>query len=356
MTHENTRQVKVGNVLIDGGAPVAIQSMSTFNPVNTEYAAAQINALHEAGADIVRVAVPDKKAAEALKALREKVSVPLVADIHFDYRLAITAMESGIDALRINPGNIGKMENVIKVVDMAKKVHIPIRVGINAGSLPEKILDEFGGHPTAEGMVEGALTHVRILEQEGFRDIVISVKSSDVPMMVKANRILADKVEYPLHLGVTEAGTLYRGTVKSAIGIGSLLLDGIGDTVRISLTDDPLKEVRAAKEILSSVGIQQYGPVLISCPTCGRTQVNLIDMAKEVEEKIKRFKKPIKVAVMGCAVNGPGEAREADFGIAGGVGSGLVFRKGKVIRSVPENELIDALMEEIEKFETEGEN
>ena len=328
MTHENTRQVKVGNVLIGGGAPVAIQSMSTFNPVNTE----------------------------ALKALREKVSVPLVADIHFDYRLAITAMESGIDALRINPGNIGKMENVIKVVDMAKKVHIPIRVGINAGSLPEKILDEFGGHPTAEGMVEGALTHVRILEQEGFRDIVISVKSSDVPMMVKANRILADKVEYPLHLGVTEAGTLYRGTVKSAIGIGSLLLDGIGDTVRVSLTDDPLKEVRAAKEILSSVGIQQYGPVLISCPTCGRTQVNLIDMAKEVEEKIKRFKKPIKVAVMGCAVNGPGEAREADFGIAGGVGSGLVFRKGKVIRSVPENELIDALMEEIEKFETEGEN
>lgn len=356
MTHENTRQVKVGNVLIGGGAPVAIQSMSTFNPVNTEYAAAQINALHEAGADIVRVAVPDKKAAEALKTLREKVSVPLVADIHFDYRLAITAMESGIDALRINPGNIGKMENVIKVVDMAKKVHIPIRVGINAGSLPEKILDEFGGHPTAEGMVEGALTHVRILEQEGFRDIVISVKSSDVPMMVKANRILADKVEYPLHLGVTEAGTLYRGTVKSAIGIGSLLLDGIGDTVRVSLTDDPLKEVRAAKEILSSVGIQQYGPVLISCPTCGRTQVNLINMAKEVEEKIKRFKKPIKVAVMGCAVNGPGEAREADFGIAGGVGGGLVFRKGKVIRSVPENELIDALMEEIEKFETEGEN
>ena len=256
----------------------------------------------------------------------------------------------------IFPGLILSASMPDSIAVMAKKVHIPIRVGINAGSLPEKILDEFGGHPTAEGMVEGALTHVRILEQEGFRDIVISVKSSDVPMMVKANRILADKVEYPLHLGVTEAGTLYRGTVKSAIGIGSLLLDGIGDTVRVSLTDDPLKEVRAAKEILSSVGIQQYGPVLISCPTCGRTQVNLIDMAKEVEEKIKRFKKPIKVAVMGCAVNGPGEAREADFGIAGGVGGGLVFRKGKVIRSVPENELIDALMEEIEKFETEGEN
>lgn len=355
MTHENTRQVKVGNVLIGGGAPVAIQSMSTFNPVNTEYAAAQINALHEAGADIVRVAVPDKKAAEALKALREKVSVPLVADIHFDYRLAITAMESGIDALRINPGNIGKMENVIKVVDMAKKVHIPIRVGINAGSLPEKILDEFGGHPTAEGMVEGALTHVRILEQEGFRDIVISVKSSDVPMMVKANRILADKVEYPLHLGVTEAGTLYRGTVKSAIGIGSLLLDGIGDTVRISLTDDPLKEVRAAKEILSSVRNPAVRAGSHFLPDLRPYTGQFDDMAKKWK-KDQKIQKPIKVAVMGCAVNGPGEAREADFGIAGGVGSGLVFRKGKVIRSVPENELIDALMEEIEKFETEGEN
>ena len=352
---ERTRQVHVGGVAVGGGAPVAIQSMSTFSPVDTEYAAAQINALHEAGADIVRVAVPDKKAAEALGALRAKVHVPLVADIHFDYRLALTAMESGIDALRINPGNIGKRENVVKVVEKAKEKHIPIRIGINAGSLPEEILDAWGEHPTAEGMVEGALSHVKILEEEGFHDIVISVKSTDVPMMVKANRLLHERVNYPLHLGVTEAGTLYRGTIKSAIGIGSLLLDGIGDTIRVSLTDDPLKEVKAAKEILSSVGIAQYGPVLVSCPTCGRTQVDLIDMAREVEERIAKFRKPVRVAVMGCAVNGPGEAREADFGIAGGKGSGLLFRKGKVIRSVPEAELIDALMEEIEKFENEGE-
>lgn len=350
-----TRQVNVGGVLVGGGAPVAIQSMSTFNPVDTEYAAAQINALHKAGADIVRVAVPDKKAAEALGKLREKVDVPLVADIHFDYRLALTAMESGIDALRINPGNIGGRDYVVKVTDMAKEKHIPIRIGINAGSLPAEVLDRYGGHPTAEGMVEGALSHVRILEEEGFRDIVISVKSSDVPMMVKANRLLAERVDYPLHLGVTEAGTLYRGTIKSAIGIGSLLLDGIGDTIRVSLTDDPLKEVSAAKEILSSVGIQQYGPVLISCPTCGRTQVNLIEMAKEVEARLQEIKAPIRVAVMGCAVNGPGEAREADFGIAGGKGTGLLFRKGKVLRSVPEERLIDELMQEIKQFESKGE-
>lgn len=350
-----TRQVNVGGVLVGGGAPVAIQSMSTFNPVDTEYAAAQINALHKAGADIVRVAVPDKKAAEALGKLREKVDVPLVADIHFDYRLALTAMESGIDALRINPGNIGGRDHVVKVTDMAKEKHIPIRIGINAGSLPAEVLDRYGGHPTAEGMVEGALSHVRILEEEGFRDIVISVKSSDVPMMVKANRLLAERVDYPLHLGVTEAGTLYRGTIKSAIGIGSLLLDGIGDTIRVSLTDDPLKEVFAAKEILSSVGIQQYGPVLISCPTCGRTQVNLIEMAKKVEARLQEIKAPIRVAVMGCAVNGPGEAREADFGIAGGKGTGLLFRKGKVLRSVPEERLIDELMQEIKQFESKGE-
>lgn len=349
-----TRQVRVGKVLVGGGAPIAIQSMSTFNPVDVSYAAAQINALGEAGADIVRMAVPNKQAAEALADLKKVTKVPLVADIHFDYRLALTAMESGIDALRINPGNIGKRENVIKVVSMAKEKQIPIRIGINAGSLPMHILNEHGGHPTAEGMVAGALEHVKILEEENFFDIVISVKATDVPMMVKANRMLSEKTIYPLHLGVTEAGTLYRGTIKSAIGIGTLLLDGIGDTIRVSLTDDPLKEVKAAKEILSSIGKQLYGPVMISCPTCGRTQVNLIKMAQIVEEKLQQFKKPIKVAVMGCPVNGPGEAREADFGIAGGKGCGLLFKKGKVIRSVPEEQLIDALMEEIEKFEKEG--
>lgn len=347
----HTRQVNVGGVRIGGGAPIAIQSMSTFSPIDTARAAAQINALGEAGADIVRVAVPDKKAAEALRDLRALTEVPIVADIHFDYRLALTAMEAGVDGLRINPGNIGRRENVVKVVEMARQTGTPIRIGINAGSLPQDLLDAAGGHPTAEGMVEGALRHVRILEEENFRDIVISVKSSDVPMMVRANRILAEQTEYPLHLGVTEAGTEYRGTVKSAIGIGALLLDGIGDTIRVSLTDDPLKEVRAAKEILSSLGIQQYGPVLISCPTCGRTQVNLIHIAQEVEERLKEFKSPLRIAVMGCAVNGPGEAREADFGIACGKGSGLLFSKGQVLRSVPENELIDALLDEIRRYE-----
>lgn len=347
----HTRQVNVGGVRIGGGVPIAIQSMSTFSPTDTARAAAQINALGEAGADIVRVAVPDKKAAEALRDLRALTEVPIVADIHFDYRLALTAMEAGVDGLRINPGNIGRRENVVKVVEMARQTGTPIRIGINAGSLPQDLLDAAGGHPTAEGMVEGALRHVRILEEENFRDIVISVKSSDVPMMVRANRILAEQTEYPLHLGVTEAGTEYRGTVKSAIGIGALLLDGIGDTIRVSLTDDPLKEVRAAKEILSSLGIQQYGPVLISCPTCGRTQVNLIHIAQEVEERLKEFKSPLRIAVMGCAVNGPGEAREADFGIACGKGSGLLFSKGQVLRSVPENELIDALLDEIRRYE-----
>ncbi len=309
-----TRQIKVGDVLIGGSAPIAIQSMSTFSPADTEYAAAQINALDEAGADIVRLAVPDKKAAEALGVLRAKVKVPLVADIHFDYRLALTAMESGIDALRINPGNIGKRENVIKVVTMAKEKNIPIRIGINAGSLPEYILEEYGGHPTAEGMVAGALEHVRILENENFHNIVISVKSTDVPMMVKANRMLHDKVDYPLHLGVTEAGTLYRGTIKSAVGIGALLLDGIGDTIRVSLTDDPVKEVKAAKEILEFRGTSAVWAGSCFLPHLrGRTQVNLIEMAQEVEKRLEKFKKPVRVAVMGCAVNGPGEAREAEF-------------------------------------------
>lgn len=352
---KTTRQVHVGKVAIGGGAPIPIQSMSTFSPTDAARCAAQINALGKAGADIVRVAVPNRAAAAAILDLKRLTSVPLVADIHFDYRLALTAMEAGVDALRINPGNIGRRENVVKVVDMAKECHVPIRIGINAGSLPEEILEAHGGHPTAEGMVEGAMSHIKILEAEGFYDTVISVKSTDVPMMVKANRLLSSMVDYPLHLGVTEAGTEYRGTIKSAIGIGSLLLDGIGDTLRVSLTDDPIKEVRAGKEILSSLGIQLYGPVLISCPTCGRTQVNLIHMAQEVEEKLKEFKAPLRIAVMGCAVNGPGEAREADFGIAAGVGSGHLFSKGKVLKTLPEDQLIDALLDEIRKYEEKWE-
>ena len=355
MYRENTKVIRIGDKVIGGGNPVLIQSMCNTKTEDVEATVDQILKLEAAGCDIIRVAVPTMEAADAIRRIKREIHIPLVADIHFDYRLALTAMESGIDALRINPGNIGKRENVIKVVTMAKEKNIPIRIGINAGSLPEYILEEYGGHPTAEGMVAGALEHVRILENENFHNIVISVKSTDVPMMVRANRMLHDKVDYPLHLGVTEAGTLYRGTIKSAVGIGALLLDGIGDTIRVSLTDDPVKEVKAAKEILSSVGLQQYGPVLVSCPTCGRTQVNLIEMAQEVEKRLEKFKKPVRVAVMGCAVNGPGEAREADFGIAGGKGAGLLFRKGKVIRSVPEPELIDALMEEIEKYENEGE-
>ncbi len=351
---KHTRQVMVGGVAVGGGAPIAIQSMSTYSPVDTARAAAQIHTLGAAGADIVRVAIPNKEAAEALRGLRKLTQVPLVADIHFDYRLALTALEAGVDALRINPGNIGRRENVVKVVDAAREMRVPIRIGINAGSLPQHILDRFGGHPTAEGMVEGAMEHVRILEDEQFHDIVISVKSTDVPMMVRANRLLAERTDYPLHLGVTEAGTAYRGTIKSAIGIGSLLLDGIGDTLRVSLTDDPVKEVRAAREILSALGLAQYGPVLISCPTCGRTQVDLIRIAQTVEEKLKAFRSPLRIAVMGCAVNGPGEAREADFGIACGKGSGVLFRHGKVLKSLPEGELIDALMEEIRKYEEEN--
>ncbi len=353
---KQTRQVRVADVAIGGGAPVAIQSMSTYSPVDAARCAAQINALGAAGADIVRIAVPDKKAAEAIRDVKALTRVPLVADIHFDYRLALTAMDAGIDALRINPGNIGKRENVVRVVDMARQKKIPIRIGINAGSLPQDILDCTGGHPTAEGMVEGALSHVKILEEEHFEDIVISVKSTDVPMMIRANRLLSEKVNYPLHLGVTEAGTERRGTIRSAIGIGTLLADGIGDTLRVSLTADPLKEVAAAKEILSALGLASYGPVLISCPTCGRTQIDLIPLATEVEERLKEIKAPIKVAVMGCAVNGPGEAREADFGIAGGNGSGLIFKKGKVLRSVPEKDLVEELMKEIQEAVGKGKN
>lgn len=350
---KQTRQVHVAGVAVGGGAPIAIQSMSTYSPVDAARCAAQIRALAEAGADIVRVAVPDKKAAEAIRDVKALTRVPIVADIHFDYRLALTAIEAGVDALRINPGNIGRRENVVKVTEAAREKKIPIRIGINAGSLPQHILDATGGHPTAEGMVEGAMEHVKILEEEKFHDIVISVKSTDVPMMIRANRLLSEKVDYPLHLGVTEAGTAYRGTIRSAIGIGTLLADGIGDTLRVSLTDDPIKEVKAAKEILSALGLAQYGPVLISCPTCGRTEVNLIPMALEVEERLKDIKTPFRIAVMGCAVNGPGEAREADFGIAGGHGSGLLFSKGKILRSVPEAELVDALMDEIRKAEAE---
>ncbi|MCI5836830.1 MAG: flavodoxin-dependent (E)-4-hydroxy-3-methylbut-2-enyl-diphosphate synthase [Veillonellaceae bacterium] len=345
-----TRQIRLGGVPIGGDAPVSIQSMSTFSPTDTAACAAQIQALGELGCDIVRVAVPNRAAALAIAELKQRTEVPLVADIHFDYRLALDALAAGVDGLRINPGNIGGMDNVLAVVERAKPKQIPIRIGINAGSLPEHILAEYGGHPTAAGMVAAALEHIRLLEQADYREMKISLKSTDVPMMVRAYRSLAEKVEYPLHLGVTEAGTLMRGSIKSAMGIGALLLDGIGDTIRVSLTADPAEEVRVAKWILSSAGISSYGAILISCPTCGRCQVDLIGMAREVEQRIEKIKAPLRIAVMGCIVNGPGEAREADFGIAGGNGRGVIFRKGEVLRTVPEAELVDELMKEIELY------
>ncbi len=345
-----THQIQLGTVAIGGDAPVSIQSMSTFSPADVEQAAAQINRLAMAGCDIVRLAVPNRTAALAIRKVKEKTNIPLVADIHFDYRLALDAIESGVDGLRINPGNIGSSENVMAVVVKARSRRIPIRIGINAGSLPEPILAAYGGHPTAEGMVEAALTHIRILEDNDYRDMKISLKSTDVPMMVRAYRILAEKVNYPFHLGVTEAGTVQRGSIKSAMGIGSLLLDGIGDTVRVSLTADPVEEVSVAKMILDAAGLTSYGAVMISCPTCGRCQVDLISLAEQVEKRLEGIKKPLRVAVMGCIVNGPGEAREADFGIAGGNGRGVIFRKGKVLRTVQESDLVDELMKEIEQY------
>ena len=350
MTRRKTRQIHIGQVAIGGGAPVSIQSMSTFTPTDITAAVKQINELADAGCDIVRLAVPNRASALALKQVKSQTRVPLVADIHFDYRLALDAIDSGVDGLRINPGNIGSMENVLKVVEKAKPKRIPIRIGINAGSLPEHILESYGCHPTVQGMVASALEHIRILEQADYREMKISLKSTDVPMMVEAYRTLADQCDYPLHLGVTEAGTVMRGSIKSAMGIGALLLDGIGDTIRVSLTANPVEEVKVAKMILQAAGYSTYGAVMISCPTCGRCQVDLIPMAAEVEKRLEGIKTPLRVAVMGCVVNGPGEAREADFGIAGGNGQGVLFRKGKVLRTVPEDDLVDELMNEIDQY------
>lgn len=350
ITRKPTRELKLGNVIIGNNSPISIQSMITQNPVDIEESIAAINRLAVAGCDIVRVAVPDIKAAKAIKQIKERSMIPIIADIHFDYKLALIAIESGVDGLRINPGNIGKEENVIEVVKKAKENKIPIRIGINAGSLPASILKKYGGHPCADGMVEAAMEHIKILEKLEYYDMKISIKAADVPLMIEAYQKLSAKVNYPLHLGVTEAGTVKQGTVKSSIGIGALLAQGIGDTIRVSLTGDPIHEVEVAKMILSSLGLRSFGATMISCPTCGRCRVDLINMAEVVEERLKLIKQPIKVAVMGCVVNGPGEAREADFGIAGGVGCGIIFKKGKILRNVPEEKLIDELFIEIEKY------
>lgn len=349
MSRKDTKVVHIGDRVIGGGNPVLIQSMCNTKTEDVKSTINQILSLEKAGCDIIRVAVPTMKAAEALKDIKKEIHIPLVADIHFDYRLAIAAMENGADKIRINPGNIGSTDRVKAVVDRAKVGNIPIRIGVNSGSLEKDLLEKYG-HVTPEALVESALKHVRILERYDFHDIVISIKASSVPFSIAAYSLLSQKVDYPLHVGITEAGTVWGGTVKSAVGIGSILAMGIGDTIRVSLTGDPVEEIKAAKEILKSLELRKFGVEFVSCPTCGRTQIDLVSIASQVEEKCRKINKNIKVAVMGCVVNGPGEAREADIGIAGGKGEGLIFKKGEIIKKVPENELIDALMAEIEKL------
>ena len=344
-----TRQISIGDVKIGGGAPISVQSMTNTKTTDTNATVAQIKALVDAGCDIVRVAVPDMSAAENIYNIKNQVNVPLVADIHFDNRLALKAIEQGIDALRINPGNIGDEERVKAVVEAAKIRNIPIRIGVNAGSLDKKLLAKYG-KVTAEALIESALEHIRILEKLNFYDIKISLKAHDVPLTLDAYRLMSETVDYPLHLGITEAGTVNTGIIKSAVGIGALLAEGIGDTFRISLTGDPVNEVKVANEILKALGLKEYGPTLISCPTCGRCNIDLPSIAEKVEQRLSGITKPIKVAVMGCVVNGPGEARDADIGIAGGKGEGLVFRKGEVINKVAEDKLVDALFEELDKL------
>ena len=347
MERKKTRRIHIGAVPIGGSAPIAVQSMTNTRTADAAATVAQIKALAAAGCDIVRLAVPDMAAAETLGEIVRAVDVPLVADIHFDYRLALEAIRQGIAALRLNPGNIGGPDNVRAVTAAAKKAHIPIRIGVNAGSLDKKLLAKYG-RPTAEALVESALGHVRLLEAEDFYDIKISLKAHDVPLTIAAYRRMSEAVDYPLHLGITEAGTPQSGMIKSAVGIGALLAQGIGDTIRVSLTGDPLVEVKVANEILKSLGLREYGPTLIACPTCGRTSIDLAQIAADVEARLEGVSRPIQVAVMGCVVNGPGEAREADVGIAGGRGEGLVFRKGEVLRRVPEDQLVTELFKEID--------
>ena len=341
------RKIMVGNVPVGGDAPVSIQSMLNTKTTDVEGSLTQIRALRAAGCQIVRLAIPDMDAVRGFAEIAKASPLPLVADIHFDYRLAIAAAEGGAAKIRINPGNIGGRDRVKAVVDVCREKHIPIRIGVNGGSLEKEILEKYG-HPTAEALVESALGHVRLLEEQGFEDICISMKSSSVPVTMAAYRLMDGKTDYPLHLGVTETGTAHMGLIKSAMGIGGLLCMGIGNTMRVSLTADPVKEVVAAKEILQAAGLRKDAPELIACPTCGRTQIELIRLAEEVEQRLKGCTKPVTVAVMGCIVNGPGEAREADVGIAGGKDCGVLFAKGKKLKTLPYDQLADALMEYID--------
>lgn len=345
---DTTRQITVGGTLVGGSAPVTVQSMCNTKTWDTEATVSQIKALKAAGCDIVRLAVPDMRSAQAISQIKEQVDVPLVADIHFDHRLALECAERGIDKIRINPGNIGGERNVRAVAQVCRERHIPIRIGVNAGSLEKRLLEKYG-HPCPEAMIESARSHAALLEHCGFEDICLSLKASSVPLTVAAYRMAAECFPYPLHLGVTETGTEYNGTVSSAVGIGTLLCEGIGNTIRVSLTDDPVKEVTAGIAILKAAGLRPGGVRFVSCPTCGRTEIDLISLAKQVEQRVKNIDRDITVAVMGCVVNGPGEAREADYGIAGGKEKGLIFKKGRVIGTYPYDRLCDALIELIEK-------
>ena len=347
MFREKTKEIQIGNVTIGGGNKVAIQSMTNTKTEDVEATVAQILALEKAGCEIIRCAVPTMEAAQALGSIKKQIHIPLVADIHFDYRLAIASAEAGVSAIRINPGNIGADERVKAVAEVCKARQIPIRIGVNSGSIEAEILKKYGS-PTPEAMVESALYHVSLLNRFDFDDICISLKSSSVPATMRAYQLMHEKTNYPLHLGVTEAGTEYMGTIKSAAGIGGLLALGIGDTIRVSLTADPVHEITAAYAILKAVGLNDTGVNIVSCPTCGRTKIDLISIANEVERRVAGLDAKLKVAVMGCVVNGPGEAREADIGIAGGDGVGLIFRKGEILRKVPQEQLVDELMKEID--------
>ncbi len=342
-----TREINIGGVKIGGDNPIAIQSMCNTDTRDVKATVDQIKRLEKAGCEIIRVAVPDMEAAECIRDIKKSIDIPLVADIHFDYRLALRCMENGIDKIRINPGNIGSADRVKQVADMAKRNGIPIRIGVNSGSLEKNLVEKYG-RVTPQGLVESALGHIKLLEENDFYDIAVSIKASNVPFSVEVYELLSDTVDYPLHVGITEAGTVWGGTVKSAVGIGAILSRGIGDTIRVSLTGDPVEEIYAAKEILKSLELRKFGVEFISCPTCGRTSIDLIKIANEVEERVRNIDKNIKVAVMGCAVNGPGEAREADIGIAGGHGEGLIFKKGQILRKVPEDRLVEELLKEIE--------
>ncbi len=346
---KHTKKIKVGDIFIGGDSPISVQSMTNTDTRDVKATVAQIKRLEEEGCNIIRVAVPDSQSAEAVKEIKKAIKIPLVADIHFDYRLALECMRNGVEKIRLNPGNIGGQDRVKIVADMARERQIPIRIGVNSGSVEKSILEKYGG-VTPEGMVESALNHAAMLEAADFGDIAISIKASSVPMTIAAYRLLSLKTNYPLHIGVTEAGTVYKGTIKSSVGIGCLLAEGIGDTIRVSLTGDPVEEIRSGKQILKALGLLKEGIEVVSCPTCGRTRVDLIGIVNQIEPVLDKLNKNIKVAIMGCAVNGPGEAKDADIGIAGGVNEVLLFKKGQIVKKIPQENAVEELLKEIEKL------